>query len=257
MDYKESQEYWDSHPLGTQFLRNSIDANATPQYFVELDQAMERWDYKNEIFEWLVSHFKGCSVLEVGCGLGSDLVKLGRRGFSIIGIDLAPTVVAIARKHLDSYGLSGTVLQGNAESLAFGNERFDIVYSSGVLQHTPNIQNAVREIYRVIRKGGVAVVIVYHRYSWFNLLRTLTNSNVEFEDKDPPIINTYSKRELHRIFSVFESVEVEIRYSYPTPTPRQGFLPQIYNQLFIPAVRRVPHGIMKHFGWHAVVKARK
>jgi ubiquinone/menaquinone biosynthesis C-methylase UbiE len=257
MEYKEVQEYWDSHRLGTQFLRNVTDAHDTPKYFVELDKAMERWDYKNEMFDWLASHFKGGVLLEVGCGLGTDLVKLGKRGFSIIGIDLAPTVVAMARNHLETYGLTGTVLRGNAESLAFPSEKFDIVYSSGVLQHTPNIQKAVNEIHRVIRRGGIAVVIVYYRYSWFNLLRSLTNSNVEFEDKDPPIINTYSKRQLRRIFSIFESVQLEIRYSYPTPTPRQGFLPRIYNQIFIPALKCVPYGISKHFGWHIVVKARK
>lgn len=257
VNYQVVQEYWDSHPLGTQFLSENCANIEFVQHFVELDNAMERWSYKNEIVDWLANKFKTGLLLEIGCGLGTDLVKFGKRGFSIVGIDLAPTVVAMARRHLKAYRLPGMITQGNGESLAFRSETFDVVYSCGVLQHTPNIEKAVNEIHRVVRKGGIAVVIVYHRYSLFNLLRITTNTNVEFEDKDPPIINTYSKKELYRIFSMFEQVEINVEYCYPTPTLRKGILPYIYNNGFIPIMTRIPHAIIKNFGWHVVVKAQK
>lgn len=103
----------------------------------------------------------------------------------------------------------------------------------------------------------MAVIVVYYRYSWFNFLSIIARANVEFEDKDPPIINTYSKKTLKRLFSNFQDVKIELEYCYPTSTPRMGILPNMYNRVFIPILRSVPYFIMKKFGWHAVVKALK
>lgn len=255
---KQVQEYWDSHHLGTQFLNDDDSVEVgSKEYFVQFDRSMERWEYKNRLIDWIASRYQKGMLLEVGSGLGQDLAKFAKRGFSVTGIELARTVADMARKHLGVYNLKGTVLQGNAEALGFLENKFDVAYSCGVLQHTTNMQRAIDEIHRVVRKGGLAVVIVYYRYSWFNLLSKIAKVNVEFEDKDAPIINTYSKKELYHIFSRFKRVEINLEYCYPTPTPRKGLLPSMYNRIFIPILNSIPYFIMKNFGWHIVVKARK
>jgi ubiquinone/menaquinone biosynthesis C-methylase UbiE len=253
----EVQDYWDSHHLGTQFLESDQHAPGTKEYFVEFDNSMERWEYKNRLMDWLAQKYPNGKSLEVGCGLGQDLTKFAQRGFRVTGLDLAKSVAQMAALHLEAYGLSGNVLQGNAQELAFPDNTFDVVYSMGVLQHTPDIQQAINEILRVLKPGGMAVVVVYHRYSWFNLLSKIASVNVEFEDGDPPIINTYSRRELHRFFSGYSDAEVDLEYLYPKPTPRKGFLPFFYNQVFVNGIRIVPQFIMRNFGWHAVAKAVK
>lgn len=254
---RKVKEYWDSHHLGTQFLPECSDEVGSEEYFREFDHVMERWDYKNRLIDWITTEFPKGNLLEVGCGLGQDLTKFAKRGLNVVGLDLAQTVAYMAKRHLEVYKLKGSVLQGSAENLSFLTNKFDVVYSCGVLQHTPNIQKAIDEIYSVIRPGGVAVVIVYYRYSWFNLLSKISGANIEFEDEDAPIINTYSKRMLYRIFSKFQAVEINLEYYYPTPTPRKGILPYIYNRVCIPVLKCTPYTIMKNFGWHAVVKARK
>ena len=252
------REYWDSHHLGTQFLGKDLQMPVgSPEYFMKLDEAMERWEYKNRLIDWIASHSGTGTLLEVGCGLGSDLVKFAKRGFAVTGIDMAPTVISNARKHLEVYHLPGTVLQGDAENLSFYGNTFHIVYSCGVLQHTPDIRRAVGEIYRVLRTGGIAIIILYYRYSWFNFVRSLARVNVEFEDEDAPIINTYTKSALHRIFSGFHKHEIYLEYCYPTPTLRKGLLAAAYNRAFIPSLSYIPYRLMKHFGWHAIVKAEK
>jgi len=255
--FKKVEEYWDSHHLGTQFLHNISAEPGSKEYFLQFDQAMERWEYKNRLIDKIASEYRSGTLLEVGCGLGQDLAKFAKRGLTVTGIDLAPSVALMARKHLEAYGLKGDVFQGNGEDLQFSDDKFDVVYSCGVLQHTPNIQQAVDEIYRVTRKGGMAVVVVYHRYSLFHLISKLGKANVEFEDQDPPIINTYSKKELWRIFSKFQEVEITLEYCYPSPTPRTGILAGLYNRIYVPILKSIPLIIMKNFGWHAVVKARK
>jgi ubiquinone/menaquinone biosynthesis C-methylase UbiE len=254
---KDVEEYWDSHHLGTQFFSEAAAAPGSKEYFLGFDRAMERWEYKNRLINWIATEYPRGKLLEVGCGLGQDLTKFARRGLSVTGIDLAPSVAEMAQRHLEAYNLEGQALQGNAERLDFQYAGFDVVHSCGVLQHTPDIQQAVNEIYRVTREGGLAVVVVYYRYSWFNLVSKFGRANIEFEDQDPPIINKYSKRELRKIFSSFSKVDITLEYCYPSPTPRKGPLAALYNRGFIPALKTIPYAVMKNFGWHVVVKAQK
>jgi SAM-dependent methyltransferase len=247
------QRYWDTHPLGTQFVAGA--APASPGAFAALDRAMGRWDYKPALLDGIAARYAGRALLEVGCGLGTDLAQLARRGLAVTGIDLAPTVAEMANQHLRAYRLPGEVLVGNAEALGFRDGSFDVVYSSGVLQHVPDIGRAVAEIHRVLRDGGLAVCIVYHRYSWFNALRHVARVNVEFEDADPPIIHTYSRRQARRLFSAFRAVRIRAEYDRPSPTPRGGALSAAYNHLFVPAMRRAPRALTRPFGWHLVVEA--
>ena len=257
LDLEQVENYWDTHHLGTQFLPSGTAEPGSKEFFEEFDRSMERWDYKNELIDWIASQFPGGKLLEVGCGLGQDLSKFAGRGMNVTGIDLAPSVAHMAQLHLEAYGFEGETMQGNAEALQFADGNFDVVYSCGVLQHTPNIQQAIDQICRVTRDGGLAVVVVYYRYSWFNLISKLSKTNIEFEDEDAPIINTYSKRRLRGLFSEFSEVDVSLEYCYPSPTPRRGALAAFYNRIFVRGSRLVPYFIMRNFGWHAVVKARK
>jgi ubiquinone/menaquinone biosynthesis C-methylase UbiE len=249
------QQYWDAHPLGTQFLDGPSPASVASLDFHRLDRAMDRWEYKPRLRERITARFPGGALLEVGCGLGTELVEFARRGMAVTGIDLAPTVVEIAQRHLGAYDLPGEVRRGNVEALGFPDASFDVVYSSGVLQHVPDIGKAVGEIHRVLRVGGLAVCIVYHRYSWFNVLRHAAGARVEFEDADPPIIHTYSRRGVRRLFSRFRRVSVSTEYHVPSPTPRRGVLAGLYNQGFVPLMGRVPRPLIRRFGWHLVVSA--
>ena len=248
---KQVQEYWDSHHLGTQFLLETAAEPGSREYFLQFDQAMERWEYKNRLIDWIAARYPRGRLLEVGCGLGQDLTKFAMRGLSVTGTDLAPSVAKMALQHLEAYELAGTALQGDALQLGFGDDSFDVVYSCGVLQHTPDIQQGVNEIHRVTRTGGLAVVVVYYRYSWFNLISKLGKANIEFEDEDPPISNAYSKRDLRRLFSRFRDVDITLEYCYPSATPRRGLLATMYNRVFIPTLKAIPYAVMKNFGWHA------
>jgi ubiquinone/menaquinone biosynthesis C-methylase UbiE len=105
-------------------------------------------------------------VLDVGCGQGIDLCEYARAGARVTGIDLTPRHVELARRHLADLGLDGTVVLGDAEQLPFADNQFDRVSSNGVLHHTPSMQAALSEIYRVLRPDGRATIIVYNRNSW-------------------------------------------------------------------------------------------
>lgn len=112
---------------------------------------------------------KGKKVLEVGIGLGADLVRWARAGAVVTGVDLTERAVSIARQRLAGEGLRADIYVGDAERLPFDDDQFDVVYSWGVLHHTPDPAGALAEAERVLAPGGRLKIMVYHRRSWVAL----------------------------------------------------------------------------------------
>jgi len=95
------------------------------------------------------------------------VLQFARGGARVTGVDLTPRSIETSRHHLKLYGQSGDFALTDAEHLPFADESFDVVYSNGVLHHTPDTAEAVREVYRLLRPGGLARVMLYHRNSWY------------------------------------------------------------------------------------------
>ena len=154
--------FWQQNPCGTKFA----DASPGSRRFYEL---VEEHRYKKEWHIPTAAGFadsKNLSVLEVGCGLGTDGAQFAKAGAKYTGVDLTDAAIDLAKRRFDLFNLPGTFRVADAERLLFANNSFDIVYSHGVLHHTPDTATAVREIHRVLRPGGKAVVMLYHRDSY-------------------------------------------------------------------------------------------
>ena len=154
--------FWQANPCGTKFG----DTNPGTRRFYEL---VEEHRYTKE---WHIpgaadfASARGLKVLEIGCGLGTDGAQFAKAGADYTGIDLTEAAVELARKRFEIFNLPGKFQTADAEDLDFENESFDLVYSHGVLHHTPDTAGAVQEIHRVLRPGGRATVMLYHRDSY-------------------------------------------------------------------------------------------
>jgi SAM-dependent methyltransferase len=154
--------FWQAHPCGTKFA----DAEEGSRLFFE---RVEEHRYR---VEWHIpeaagfEQSKGLRVLEIGCGLGTDGAGFARAGAIYTGVDLTAAAVGLARRRFELEGLPGEFRVADAERLDFADASFDLVYSHGVLHHTPETARAVREIHRVLVPGGRAVVMLYHRDSY-------------------------------------------------------------------------------------------
>lgn len=154
--------FWQEHPCGTKFA----DAEPGSRKFYELVEAHR---YAKE---WHIptaagfAHTKDLDVLEIGCGLGTDGAQFAQAGAHYTGIDLTDAAVHLARRRFELFDLRGSFRIADAENLDFPDNSFDLVYSHGVLHHTPDTHAAVREIHRVLRPSGRAVVMLYHRDSY-------------------------------------------------------------------------------------------
>ena len=156
------REFWQQHPCGTKFS----DAEMGSREFFE---RVEAHRYEKEWHIPAAANFtatSGLKVLEIGCGIGTDGAQFARAGADYTGIDLTDAAIELARKRFAVSGLRGNFLVSDAESLDFPDDSVDLIYSHGVLHHTPNIEAAVAEIHRVLRPGGRALVMLYHRGSY-------------------------------------------------------------------------------------------
>jgi SAM-dependent methyltransferase len=108
----------------------------------------------------------GETVVEVGCGVGTDGSRFLEGGARYLGVDQSGVAVRTARATFDMLSLGGIVVQGDATALPLRSEAVDFVYSNGVLHHLPDDVAAVREIYRVLRPGGQCLVMLYNRSSF-------------------------------------------------------------------------------------------
>ena len=158
---KKVREYWNAHPCGTQFSHTDW---GTKDFFDEVERVRYTIQpFMRELVNF--ERFPGKQLLEIGCGLGTDLLQFARGGALVTGVDLTPKSVELAKAGFALHGLPMRALVADAENLPFEDNSFDVVYSFGVLHHTPNTARAIDEAYRVLKPGGKIILMLYHRHS--------------------------------------------------------------------------------------------
>jgi SAM-dependent methyltransferase len=255
---EESIRQWTEEPAGAALADRY--GRGTQEFF----QEVERTRY--QLYPWLLSEYlqperwRGRRVLEVGVGLGTDHLQLARAGAQLAGVDLTPASIEYTRRLFDLHGYGSELRVADAESLPFDDSSFDRVYSFGVLHHTPDMDQAIREIHRVLRPNGSAVVALYNRHSYFYVWRyarfllrqewrgsTVDEMRGKIEHGDAnPLVVVSSRRELERAFQTFPRILIEARH-----LPRHRFPTRVMD-LLDPALRPVE----RHIGWYWMVEAR-
>jgi ubiquinone/menaquinone biosynthesis C-methylase UbiE len=237
------KDFWESH-VNNEYYTTAERASA--RYFDEIEERRYRWHYHlRELFASLQG--RGGRVLEVGCGIGVDSIQLARCGFEVTAVDLTESAIRLAKGFAERRGVGIEFVVGNAEGLDFPDESFDVVYSFGVLHHTPDIDAAVSEVRRVLRPGGTAHVMLYHKHSIVNLVHRVLGLPYESpkDRKDHcPVVYTFSRRAARRLFREYSTVTVRSEYPFT-----YGFGP----------LGRLPVWLLRPlgraFGWHLMITA--
>lgn len=238
------RDFWQSH-INNEYYTGA--ERASEEYFAEIEERRYRTHYHlPELFASLDGH--GKKLLEIGCGIGVDSIQLANRGYQVTAVDLTENALAVARQFAERRGVSIDFRLGNAEGLGFPDASFDAVYSFGVLHHTPDIARSVAEVHRVLRPGGTAYVMLYHRDSLVNFvhwaLRLPYESPADRKDHCP-VVYTFSRGGARRLFRGFASVEVHADYPFT-----YGFGPLTTK---LPLSARRPLG--RAIGWHLMITA--
>ena len=227
----------------------------TPEFFDDLDEyRFDKLRYLPSLVDF--NGYRGRRVLEIGCGIGTDLVRFARGGARVTGVDVAERSIGLARRNAALHGVraSGFCVADGA-MLPFAESSFDVVYAHGVMQYAAQPDRLVGEARRVLRAGGEAVFMVYNRYSWLPALATLTR--VPLEHADAPALHTFSIAEYRRLLDGFTSVRI-VPERFPVPSRLHGGWKGIlYNGLFVRAFDMLPRVLVKRFGWHLIAFCRK
>jgi ubiquinone/menaquinone biosynthesis C-methylase UbiE len=203
---------WDHDPAGALAVSNEM--LGTREGFAQIERHRYREQpWMHSVFEY--AEFGGQDVLEVGVGLGTDHVQFARAGASLTGVDLTPRCIELTRRRFEQEGLHSDLRVMDAEHLEFPDDRFDAVYSFGVLHHTPRPDFAFAEVRRVLKPGGRFIGGLYAKHSFFYaqvMLRRLLSggsrrepvserlARIEFSTSDAqPLVRVFGADELQRM----------------------------------------------------------
>lgn len=179
-----NRAWWESTPMRYDW-RQQISAPAgTEAYYREIDQRFlssvrKFLPWKTRPFEQLIpfNELPELDVLEIGVGQGTHAQLIAEHANSFTGIDLTTAASQATGRRLKLFGIPGRVVQMDAEAMEFANGSFDFIWSWGVIHHSANTRRILEETHRVLRPGGRATVMVYHR-SWWHFHFTATARRV-------------------------------------------------------------------------------
>lgn len=248
----EIQRYWNHriHDL------EMTDAPAgTKAFFDDLD------DYRYDKLRYLPQlvdfpSYTGKRLLEVGCGIGTDLVRFAAGGARVTGIDLAQTAIDLARNNFALHGLDAEELRvANGEALPYPDQSFDVVYGHGVVQYTADAAQLIRECHRVLTPGGTGIFMVYNRVSWLNALSKVMK--VPLEHEDAPVLVKYSIGEFKTLLAPFADVRI-VPERFPVKSRLHGGWKGLaFNTCFVGMFNALPRAWVRPLGWHLMAFCRK
>jgi len=228
---KESvRDFWNADPCGTRYLEGQEDFDA---------HAGARYKLEPFIFDFAqFIRARGLKVLEIGVGMGADYVEWLKAGAQAAGLDLSVASIDRARRRCELAGYRADLRVADAEQLPFPDNSFDLVYSYGVMHHSPNTAQCVEEAWRVLKPGGKAKVMVYHHPSitgamlWlrYGLLRGKSMRQAVFDHLESPGTKSFTRLEALNLFHRFDEIETQIVFSpgdlllhQPSARFRSGF----------------------------------
>src|SRR5271165_4872610 len=159
-------DYWNNRPCN---IRHSTQPVGTREYFDEVEARKYLVEPHIPAFADF-ERWRGKKVLEIGCGIGTDTINFARHGAQVTTVDLSDKSMALARQRAEVFGLGDRIrfCPGNAEELStfVPVEPYDLIYSFGVIHHTPHPDAVLEQLRQYTRPGTTVKIMVYHRRSW-------------------------------------------------------------------------------------------
>jgi SAM-dependent methyltransferase len=263
-------DYWNSRPCN---IRHSSQPVGSREYFDEVEERKYFVEPHIPAFAEF-ERWKGKKVLEIGCGIGTDTINFAWHGAQVTAVDLTEKSLELARQRAQVFGLEDRVrfIQANAENLSKSVpvEHYDLVYSFGVIHHTPDPERVLEEIRKYVTPESTVKIMVYNRWSWKVLCILLGYGKGRFwklnrliadyseAEMGCPVTYSYSRTAGRRLLEKhgFRVTGVMVDHIFPFSIPEyvQYQYKVVWYFRWIP--RPLFRALERAFGWHLCLTAQ-
>lgn len=251
---EEVRDYWNRRPCN---IRHSQKVVGTKDYFDEVEA--RKYFVEPHIPGFAeFDKWNGKKVLEVGCGIGTDAVNFARAGADYSAIELSVESIEIAKNRFKVFDLEGNfqLLNGENLSQSFTHNSFDLVYSFGVIHHSPNPRAIIQEVRNVIKDDGELRIMLYARKSWKSAMIDAGFDQPEAQS-GCPIAFVYEEQEVENLLGGLFKV-TEIRQDHIFPFVVENYVNYEYE--LQPWFNAMPNEMFRaletNFGWHMLITAK-
>jgi 2-polyprenyl-3-methyl-5-hydroxy-6-metoxy-1,4-benzoquinol methylase len=251
---QQVKQFWDSRPCN---VKHSDKQIGTKEYFDEVEEKKLTAEPHIRGFSDF-EQWRGRKVLEIGCGIGTAAINFARHGADYTGVELSTESLALAQKRFEVYDQPGTFYQGNAEQLDsfLPHAKYDLIYSWGVIHHTPDPAAVVAQLQQYAQSGTVVKIMVYASNSWKNYMIQAGLDQPEAQ-YGCPVVHTYTNEQAQALLGdAFEIIGIEQDhiFAYQIEPYKQGIY--VLQPWFAHMPPDMFRSLEKRLGWHLMITAR-
>ncbi len=264
---KKVENYWNARPCN---IRHTTVQVGTKEFYDQVEQRKYMVEPHIPVFANFPL-WNGKHVLEIGCGIGTDTMNFARAGATVTAVDLSTESLKLAKQRAELYGLSDkiTFYHANAENLSevVPVEAYDLIYSFGVIHHTPHPENAVREILKFTKPSTRLKLMVYNRYSWKVLWILMKYGKLQFNKVDKwiarhseaqtgcPVTYSYTCNTVKHLLEGFRTTRIRADHIFPYKIPEYKRYQYVKVWYFRWMPKKLFRRLEQAFGWHLLVDA--
>jgi 2-polyprenyl-3-methyl-5-hydroxy-6-metoxy-1,4-benzoquinol methylase len=261
------KKFWDSRPCNIKHSKKEIGSK---EYFDEVEKRKYLVEYHIPNFAEF-EKWKGKKVLEIGCGIGTDSINFAKAGAELTCVELSEESLNLCKKRFEVFNLKANFFLGSAEELSkiVPIENYDLIYSFGVIHHTPNPEKVFDEIKKYMSESSEVRIMMYSKYSWktfeffikhghkfkYNLEKTI--QYFAEAQLDCPVAYVYTKNSIKNILKDFDVVSIKKEHIFPYVI--EDYINHIYNKKLL--FRLLPNSIFRKLenilGWHLLITFKK
>ena len=250
---EEVKKFWNDRPCT---IKHSSKELGTMEYFDEVE--LKKFRAEPHILKFTeFSQWKNKKVLEVGCGLGTVGINFALNGADYTGVELSKESLEIAKKRFEVYNQSGKFYLGNAEELSsfVPIETYDLIYSFGVIHHSPHPEKIVSQIKKYMNENSVLKIMLYAKDSWKNYMIDAGLDQPEAQ-YGCPIANTYTKQDVVELLDEYEVLSIEQDHIFPYQVEPYKLGEYIKQPWFDVMPTEMFETLEKNIGWHLLITAK-